>query len=154
MKSIMVALVFTFSFLNLFGQQTYVWEAFGITFTLADDFEEVVNNDEEFSAIGDGMEMAILPFSDENIDDNDIVAYTIEVGNSLNLERIDKVNVIKLNGFKGAYVEGMSDGEKIFLMGLIDPDSDANFFVIITFLDDDENAIEEAINICKSFKKI
>jgi hypothetical protein len=154
MKSIMVVLVCTFSILNLNAQQAYVWEAYGISFTLADDFEEVVNNDEEFSAVGDGMEMAILPFSDENIDNSDIVAYTIEVGNSLDLERVDNVNVIKLNGFKGAYVEGMADGEKIFLMGLIDPDSDTNFFVIITFLDDDENAIQEAINICKSFKKI
>lgn len=150
----MVTLVLTIVSLSTYAQQMYVWDAYGISFSLADDFEEVVNNDEEFSAVGDGMEFAILPFSDENIDNSDIIAYTMEVGNALDLERIDDVSLIKLNGFKGAYVEGMSEGEKIFLMGLIDPDSDTNFFVIITFLDDDMNAIDEAIQICKSFQKI
>lgn len=136
------------------AQQNYVWDEYGISFSLADDFEEVVNNIEEFSAVGDGMEMAIIPFKDETIDDSDITGYTMSVAASLELERIDDVNVIKVNGFKGGYAEGVLNGEKIFLMGLIDPDSDTNFFVIITFLDNDQNAIEEAINICRSFQKL
>jgi len=135
-------------------QQNYVWDEYVISFSLEDDFEEVVNNIEEFSAVGDGMEMAIIPFKDETIDDSDITGYTMSVAASLELERIDDVNVIKVNGFKGGYAEGVLNGEKIFLMGLIDPDSDTNFFVIITFLDNDQNAIEEAINICRSFQKL
>lgn len=154
----MKALIFTFSMvllaISVQAQQNYVWDEYGISFSLADDFEEVVNNIEEFSAVGDGMEMAIIPFKDETIDNNDITAYTMDVAASLELDRIDDVNVIKLNGFKGGYAEGVLNGEKIFLMGLIDPDSDTNFFVIITFLDQDQNAIEEAINICRSFQKL
>lgn len=136
------------------AQQEYVWEEYGIGFSLADDFEEVVNNADEFSAVGDGMEMAIIPFQDGSIDNNDITAYTMAVAASLELDRLDDVSVIKLNGFKGGYAEGVLSGEKIFLMGLIDPNSDTNFFVIITFLDNDQNAINEAVAICKSFYKL
>lgn len=149
-----------FSFLLVFtlgssiAQQKYTWDEYGISFTLADDFQEVVNNIDEFSAVGDGMEFAIIPFYDESIDNNDITSYTMSVAASLELDRIDDISVIKLNGFKGAYAEGVLGGEKIFLMGLIDPDSDTNFFVIITFLDNDQNAIDEAVNICKSFRRI
>jgi len=39
-------------------------------------------------------------------------------------------------------------------MGVIDPNSDTNFFVIITFLDGDTNAVDEAVNICKSIRKL
>ncbi|MFZ1703545.1 MAG: hypothetical protein WAT79_04315 [Saprospiraceae bacterium] len=154
MNKVLFTFVF-FVFAQLtFAQQNYVWEEYGISFTLADDFEEVSNNSDEFSAVGDGMEMAIIPFFDETIDNNDITSYTMAVAASLELDRIDDVSVIKLNGFKGAYAEGVLAGEKIFLMGLIDPNSDTNFFVIITFLDNDQNAIDEAVNICKSFRRM
>ena len=136
------------------AQQNYTWDEYGISFSLADDFKEVVNNIEEFSAVGDGMEMSIIPFADESVSTEDITAYTMAVAASLELERIDDINVIKLNGFEGGYAEGVSQGEKIFLMGLIDPKSDTNFFVIITFLDQDQNAIDEAVAICRSFKKM
>lgn len=146
------SVLFSGSILN--AQQQYTWEEYGISFSLADDFSEVVNNAEEFSAVGDGMEMSIIPFLDETIDNNDITGYVMAVAASLELDRIDDVNVLKLNGFKGGYAEGVSGNEKIFLMGLIDPDSDTNFFVIITFLDNDANAIDEAVNICKSFRRM
>lgn len=136
------------------AQQSYTWEDYGISFTLADDFVETVSTGEEFSASGDGMALTILPFSDETIDDTDITGYTMSIAASLNLGRIDDISTINFNGFKGGYAEGVLDGSKIFLMGVIDPKSDTNFFVIITFLDGDENATEEAVNICKSIKKI
>ncbi len=136
------------------AQQSYTWEDYGISFTLADDFRETVSTGEEFSASGDGMEMTIIPFTDETIDDTDITGYTMSIAASLNLGRIDDISKISFNGFQGGYAEGELDGAKIFLMGIIDPNSEHNFFVIITFLDGDENAIEEAVNICKSFKKI
>ncbi len=145
------------SFLSLstaFSQQNYTWNEYGISFTLADDFKETVNNIEEFSAVGDGMDLSIIPFKDETIDDSDINAYTMSIAASLKLQRIDDVSVIDINGFKGGYAEGASDGARIFIMGLIDPNSDTNFFVIITFLDDDKNASEEAVNICKSIRKL
>ncbi len=137
-----------------YAQQYYTWDEYGISFSLADDFKEVVNNIEEFSAVGDGMEMSIIPFADETVSTDDITVYTMAVAASLNLDKFDDINTIQLNGFEGGYAEGVIQGEKIFLMGLIDPKSDVNFFVIITFLDNDQNAIEEAIEICRSFQKI
>lgn len=155
MKTSFILFISAFLFLqNVDAQQVYTWDEYGISFTLADDFKETVNTIDEFSASGDGMELAIIPFKDESIDDTDINAYTMSIAASLNLQRIEDVSVIDINGFKGGYAEGVLDGAKIFIMGLIDPTSDTNFFVIITFLDKDENATEEAVNICTSIKKI
>ncbi len=139
---------------NASAQQNYTWDEYGLSFSLADDFAEQVNNAEEFSAAGDGMNMSIIPFKDADIDDTDIAAYTIAAAAMLELGRVDDVNLIDVNGFQGGYAEGEKDGAKIFLMGLIDPDSDTNFFVIITFLDQDANATQEAVNICRSIHKM
>jgi hypothetical protein len=139
---------------TIYAQQKYTWDEYGISFTLADDFKETVNNIEEFSAVGDGMDLSIIPFKDGSIDDSDITAYTMSIAASLKLGRMDAVSVIDINGFKGGYAEGALDGAKIFIMGLIDPKSDTNFFIIITFLDNDGNAVDEAIRICKSIRKI
>ena len=155
MKSLFILLLsFVVFSTQSVAQQSYTWEDYGISFTLADDFQETVSTGEEFSASGDGMEMTIIPFTDETIDDTDIIGYTMSVAASLNLGRIDDVSTINFNGFKGGYAEGALDGAKIFIMGVIDPNSDTNFFVIITFLDGDNNAIDEAVNICKSIRKI
>ncbi len=155
MKSLFILLLsFVVFSTQSVAQQSYTWEDYGISFTLADDFQETVSTGEEFSASGDGMEMTIIPFTDEAIDDSDITGYTMSIAASLNLGRIDDVSTINFNGFKGGYAEGALDGAKIFIMGVIDPNSDTNFFVIITFLDGDNNAIDEAVNICKSIRKI
>lgn len=154
MRALIFGFVFMIGFCTLQAQQEYVWDEYGIGFTLADDFEEVTNDEEEFSAEGDGMSMSIIPFNNEDIDENDIVSFTLSIFNSLNVTRVDDVRPIQLNGFKGGYAEGASDEARVFIMGLIDPESPTNFFVIITFYDDDENAADEAINICKSFQKL
>ncbi len=138
----------------LLAQNEYTWDEYGIKFSLAPDFVEKVNNNEEFSADGDMMSISIIPFKDETIDDSDIAAYTISIAKSINLTSYEDVNVISMNDFKGGYVEGVSDGARIFLMGLIDPISDTNFFVIITFIDQDHIATEEAIRMVKSFHKM
>jgi len=139
---------------TLSAQQNYTWSEYGLSFSLADDFKEEVNNAEEFSAAGDGMNMAIIPFKDADFDDADITAFTLAIAASMDLGRIDDVNVIDINGFQGGYAEGEKDGAKIFIMGLIDPDSETNFFVLITFMDQDANATQEAINICQSIHKM
>lgn len=154
MKQFLI-LVFSFVLIqNVSSQQNYMWDEYGLSFSLADDFKETANSDSEFSAVGDGMNMSIIPFLDADIDDTDITAYTLAAAAMLELGRVDDVNFIEVNGFQGGYAEGEKDGAKIFLMGLIDPDSDTNFFVIITFLDQDANATQEAINICNSIQKM
>ncbi|HAQ38040.1 MAG TPA: hypothetical protein PLU49_10405 [Saprospiraceae bacterium] len=154
MKSFFTLIIF-FSICHFtYSQQQYEWHTYGISFSLADDFVETVNNIDEFSAVGDGMELSIVPFKNDEIDATDIASFTLEIAASLDFERIDDISLIEFNNFEGAYAEGVSDGVKVFIMGLIDPDSDTNFFIIISFLDEDENAIEEAINICTSIERL
>jgi hypothetical protein len=154
MKQLGLFILLTLFTYKMDAQHEYTWEEYGISFSLADDFKETVNNIEEFSATGDGMEMSIIPFKDGSIDDNDITTYTMSVAASLKLDKIEDISTIDINGFKGGYAEGVQDGAKIFIMGLIDPDSETNFFVMIVFQDKDQNAIDEAINICKSIHKL
>ena len=139
--------------ITLSAQQDLVWDAYNIGFTLADDFVETNNTDEEFSADGDGMSISIVPFSNDEIDETDITAFTISIFAEMDITRTDDISMIELNGFKGGYAEGSADGARLFVMGLIDPNSATNFFVIITFHDDDQNAVDEAINICQSIHK-
>ena len=139
---------------TLSAQQEYTWDAYQIGFTLADDFVETTNSEDEFSADGDGMSMSIVPFSNDEINEDDITAYTISIFDEMDITRTDDISLIKLNGFVGGYAEGASDDTRLFVMGLIDPDSDTNFFVIITFHDDDENAVEEAVRICKGIHRL
>ena len=98
MKTSLILFISAFIFVsNIKSQQNYTWEEYGIAFSLADDFKETANNIEEFSAVGDGMDMSIIPFKDETIDDSDITAYTMSIAASLNLERVDDVNIINVN---------------------------------------------------------
>ena len=135
------------------AQKVFEWSEYGLTFDLADDFAETVNNEQEFSVDGDGMSVSIFPFNDATIDDHDITAYTIAAAAALNLDGIDDINLIEINGFKGGYTEGVQNGVKVFIMGLINPDSDVNFFVLISFSDGDGLATQEAINICQGLHK-
>ena len=136
------------------AQKVFEWAEYGIAFDLADDFQETVNSSDQFSADGDGMSVSIFPFRDETIDDADITAYTIAAAASLNLDAVDDVNFININGSSGGYAEVVSEGEKNFIMGLIDPNSDVNFFIIISFADGDALATQEAIDICKGLHKM
>ena len=92
-KILLLLIVFGVSITNhISAQQEYSWEEYGIGFSLADDFKETVNSMEEFSAVGDGMELSIIPFKDNSIDDSDITTYTMSIAASLKLEKIDDIS--------------------------------------------------------------
>ncbi|MFN8279806.1 MAG: hypothetical protein U0V49_05935 [Saprospiraceae bacterium] len=131
----------------------YEWKQYKLVFTLAADFKEETNTEDEFTASGDGMEFGIFPFKDKEIDHSDITAYTIKVAKSIKMEQLDDVDVAELNGLKGAYVEGYKDGLRIIILGFIDEESDTNFFATISFKDDDKEAEDEAVRMITSFRK-
>lgn len=131
----------------------YEWSQHNIVFTLANDFKVLTNSGEEFTAKGDGMDFGIFPFSDNSISTEDIASYTVEVAGTLDLEEVDDADVLELNGLEGAYVEGYKEGNRVVLLGFIDPESDTNFFAIIVFDDTDSVAEDEAVNIIRSFRK-
>lgn len=131
----------------------YEWTQYNIVFTLASDFKTITNTADEYTAQGDGMEFAIAPFAESTIDHSDIAAYTLEVAASLKMQEVDDADVLTINGLKGAFVEGYKDGDRVVLLGFIDPSSDTNFFAVITFADDDKVAEEEAVRMIKSIRK-
>lgn len=156
----MIKMMRTFFFLAFLAiavqtqaQKDWVWEQYSIAFTLADDFKPVSNSGEEFIAKGDGMDFSIFPFKDESINDDDIANYTVAVAKSMNLQEIDDADVLKLNGLNGAYVEGYKDGDRVILMGFIDPETDTNFFCVIEFGDTDKEAENEAVRMISSIRK-
>ena len=142
-KYILSVLVLCLLTIPVFAQDAYEWEDY-----------VTASSGEEFTAEGGGMSFSIIPFDDDSIDSSDITSYTIEIAASLGLDGIDDVDLIDINGFSGGYVEGNQDGVTLFMMGLIDPDSDTNFFVIIAFEEGDTKASNIAVNICKSIKKM
>jgi hypothetical protein len=156
-KLLRVSLFSLFSFVavSLTAQRdwNYEWSQHNIVFTLANDFKVLTNTGDEFTAKGDGMEFGIFPFSDNTIDATDIALYTLAVAETLELQEYDDADVLDLNGLEGAYVEGYKDGLRIVLLGFIDPASATNFFAVITFSDDDENAADEAVRMILSFSK-
>jgi len=131
----------------------YEWSHYNLVFTLAEDFKMVTNTADEFTAKGDGMEFGIFPFNDPNVDHSSITAYTIEIAKSIHLEELDDVDLVELNGLKGAYVEGYKEGSRLIVLGFIDPQTSTNFFATISFKDDDEVAEQEAIRMLKSLRK-
>lgn len=153
-KIILSALMLCITAIPALAQDAYEWEDYDLQFTLPANFEVTASSGEEFTAEGAGMSFSIIPFDNDEIDASDITAYTIEIAASLGLDGIDDVDLIDINGFEGAYVEGNQDGVTLFMMGLIDPDSDTNFFVIIAFEEGDEDAIDQAIDICRSIEKM
>lgn len=131
----------------------YEWSKYNLSFTLANDFKEVTNTADEFIAVGDGMEFGIFPFSDASLDHSDITSYTISIAKAVELQELDDVDVLDMNGLEGAYVEGYKNGDRVVLLGFIDPTSETNFFATITFGDDDAVAEAEAVRMITSIRK-
>lgn len=150
-----ILLVTGFLFLAItssFGQDDFEWG--NIAFTLEEDFEIIKNGRKKFEAAGGGLEILVLPFEDDGIDEDDITDFTAHIAINMDLEEIDAAQEINLNGLEGAYVEGYKDGDRVFLLGMINPDSNDNFIAIVTFDDDDSDAEEEALDILSSFRAI
>lgn len=143
----------TLSSLNAQQDWDFEWTQHNIIFTLAEDFKVITNTADEFTAKGDGMDFGIFPFNDNSVDQTDMISYTLAIAKSLNMEQLDDVDVIEMNGLKGSYVEGYKDGQRIVTLGFIDPESATNFFAVITFADNDEVAENEAVRMITSLRK-
>jgi hypothetical protein len=118
-----------------------------------DDFQVTKNTNEDFEMSGDGMELAMSIFEGditlEQMDDA-----TVEGAKSMKLTEVDAAHAVKSNGLEGFYVEGFLEGERVMFAGMIDPKSHTNFFIAITFGDDDKTAEEDALKILNSIKRL
>lgn len=153
MKKNLLLILIPFFTVATFAQIECEWDDYGLYFELPEDFKIVENNSEGFAAEGDAMEFAIYPFYDDSLETADITLFTLELADELDLDDYHDADVIELNGLEGAYVEGELDGIRVFLMGIIDPQSDTNFFALIKFYNDDGVAADAAIDIVLSFER-
>lgn len=154
-RTLSILTLFLFCFLlpqTSFAQLTFQWDA-GVRVTLPDDFEVDKNIPGEFTASADGMEFHMLIF-EEDLALEDMKDATLEIAEELAVAEIEEIrNIETPSGFEGKYVEGNADGQIIIIAGLIDPESTTNFFVVMSFFDDDDLAIEDAQKILNSLTK-
>ncbi|MBK8701739.1 MAG: hypothetical protein IPN29_20140 [Saprospiraceae bacterium] len=153
MKKLFFAIIlfFAMSFSTLSAQQDYVWEYYGLEVTVPDDFEVVKNSDTEFEMKGVGMGFYMYLF-EEDIAVEDMDVAVVDVANSIAMEEIDAAQVIQGSGLDGYYVEGYKEGLRVMLAGMIDPKTQTNFFMLITFYDTDNVAESDALDIIHSVR--
>lgn len=134
MRKLFTVILFVVGTATALAQQDFEWEKYGLAFTLADDFKVTANTDESFEASGDGMEFGVYTWENPNLTQEDLGDLIVELAGDIELSIVDDADYIELNQLKGAYVEGYKDGSRIFVMGMMDPDSEANFFALVTYL--------------------
>lgn len=150
MKTISLVLMITICTLsNAIAQKTYVWDYYKVEITVPDDFRVKVNDDHNFEMKGDGMELAMHIF-EENVAIDDLDEATVVGAKAIEMTEIDEATKVTVNELEGYYVEGFKLGYRVIFAGLGDPKTHTNFFLVITFDDDDKEAEKTAIEIIDS----
>jgi len=149
MKISIVLLFLAFTLSNVSAQKTYVWEHYKIQITVPDNFRVKVNDDHNFEMKGDEMDLVMHIF-EENVAIDDLDDATITGAKAIELTEVDEATKVTANELEGYYVEGFKDGFRVIFAGLGDPNSHTNFFLAITFSDDDKAAEKIAKDILDS----
>lgn len=142
---------FVVSGFNTMVNDTYVWDYYGIAIDVPEDFKVLKNTDTEFEMKGDGMQLYMNVF-EEDITLETMADALAEAAIAIEMEEVDRVLELTGNGLDGFYVEGFKNGHRVMLSGFIDPKSQTNFMMVITFLDDDNVADEDGIAIINSVR--
>ncbi|MBK9727369.1 MAG: hypothetical protein IPO86_04530 [Saprospiraceae bacterium] len=150
MKTLFTSLLFNvFLITNANAQKTYVWEYYKVQITVPDDFRVKTNDDHNFDMKGDGMDLSMHIF-EENVAIDDLDDATIEGAKVFEMTEIDEATKVTVNELAGYYVEGFKSGFRVIFAGLGDPNTHTNFFLVITFDDDDKEAEKTALEIIES----
>ena len=151
LRSLTVTIVLFFFFGTAANaQHDYTWDFYKISMTLPEDFKVTKNTDTEFDASGEGMELVMDVFDDKHVTADDMKEATIAFINELHLDHIDVVHEVDSHDFHGKYIMGTKGKDAIMVAGVIVPHSETNFWVIITFHEDDANAEEDGLKILNS----
>ena len=150
-KALIVAAFFCLSF-TISAQQVYEWDHYKMSVELPNDFKVVKNTDTEFECDGKGMNLFMYVFDDGDVTLKDMHDATRKLAKEMKFETKDDDYAVDYNGFQGKYILGLKDGLQVMICGLINPQSHANFFIIIVFEDGDNTAEDEGIKILNSLK--
>lgn len=151
-KSTLLSLFSLFCLLNLASAQTeYEWDAYGIGFSVTDDFMVSTNSEDAFRAVSsDGkIDIAIYPWLDETVSEDDLEDALIDYADDI-LDSVDDIDAdaLTIQDFVGYYLVAAADEEMLLMAFMLDKLSDTNAVVQITFEQGNE---EEAIDILSSF---
>lgn len=150
MKKTLLTIICSFIiFGSALAQKTYVWKSFNIKVTVPNDFRVKKNTAQEFEMKGQGMDLSIL-IHEEDVAIEDLDEAAIAGANAMDLQEVDAAQHVNINEFEGFYVEGFKEGHRIMFACLGNPKSHTNFFIVITFDDDDKVAEKDALGILNS----
>jgi hypothetical protein len=144
----------------------YEWTKYNLKFTLPSDLKVAKNEEGEFEANNESMNVQIFPWKDAKLTKDDVLVEAFK-----GLTNIDKSSFViddnfsgeitNLNGFKGYVVGGTAkqDGTDVYLgvLVLIDPNGSDNYISYVVFnkgksSEDDKN-LNIGGDIFASFKK-
>jgi hypothetical protein len=131
--------------------RTFVWDHYKLQVTVPDDFVVAKNTDEEFEMTGEGM-VLVMEIFEQSITIDELDDAVKQGAAALKLEAVDDEHELDFNGLEGYYVEGILKGNRVMFAGLMDPYSNTNFFISLTFDDEDKNAEASALRILSSIK--
>lgn len=132
----------------------YSWPYYNLDFELPSDFEVTTNTSDALEATGEGIRFALYPYQDEQLEANDLAGFVVKMAETdLNLSEIDELELIEFEEMSGGFITGEKDGLMYIVLGLIDPNSDNNFYAFVAFEEDKADVIEDAIELFSSFSK-
>ncbi|MCB0689639.1 MAG: hypothetical protein KDC53_24030 [Saprospiraceae bacterium] len=150
-----VSLLLLNVFSPLISQTAFEWDYYGIGFEVASDFQVQVNNKSQFTAVSsDGLlAVTLVPWSDSNVDLNDLAEATIDVADRF--AHFDHAAVdgdaINLGDLEGYFIVAATNDyysyDYILVSLLLDTQSETNIVVAIGFMEGNQ---DEAIEILTS----
>jgi hypothetical protein len=129
------------------AQEEWVWDEYGIAFTLAKGMKVTQNDGETFTAERNNLFITMAPIVDANINEDDLAEAVIDMAVEMDYDDIEDADELELGDLIGYYVEGTKDGAGAFVIALLDKESASNYLVIIVF---DNNSRDEAMEIALS----
>jgi len=129
------------------AQEEWVWDEYGIAFTLAKGMKVTQNDGETFTAERGNLFLTMVPIVDSNINEDDLAEAVIDMAVEMDYDDIEDADELELGDLIGYYVEGTKDGAGAFVIALLDKESASNYLVIIVF---DDSSRDEAMEIALS----
>lgn len=130
------------------AQEEWVWDEYGIGFTLAEGMKVTQNDGETFTAERSNLFLTMAPIVDAEINEDDLAEAVIAMAVEMEYDDIEDADELELGDLVGYYVEGTKDGAGAFVIALLDAESASNYLVIIVFDDDSrDEAMEIALSL-------
>ncbi len=130
------------------AQEEWVWDEYGIGFTIAKGMKVTQNDGETFAAERGNLFLTMTPIVDEEINEGDLAEAVIAMAIEMDYDGIEDADELELDDLVGYYVEGTRDGAGAFVIALLDRESASNYLIIIVFDDDSrDEAMEMALSL-------